>query len=357
MSLWKKRWRTKNDMPENFLPTNNNGEKWRATLAIMLMAGAGAFFLFSQKKIFAPNLAAVEKVIKPLQLAVGGAGGDLSVPPPQIVGPKLPELIGALPAPEKFTAHGIIVKDQTSGAVLYRKNEYDVWPVASITKLMSALILLEKNPEWSATTTVIGADSLDTHMYVGDTYTLEELWQAALVGSSNKAILSLANALDWPASPSQGGPEVAFVERMNQKAQELGMTETHFTDPSGLDDTNVSSASDIVMLLNEALKNDKIKNTLSQPELTLYSAERKKSHHLWNTDWLLLGWIPHDLKIRGGKTGYIAASGYNFAMQAENAAGRAVNVVILGAVSHEARFTEARDIAEAVFENYRWVEE
>ena len=74
-------------------------------------------------------------------------------------------------------------------------------------------------------------------LFTDDTFTLDELWQATLIGSSNKAVLSLANALDWPMA--------AFVERMNQKALELGMTETSFTDPSGLDDTDVSTPSDL----------------------------------------------------------------------------------------------------------------
>ncbi|MEK7083965.1 MAG: hypothetical protein AAB932_01920, partial [Patescibacteria group bacterium] len=71
--------------------------------------------------------------------------------------------------------------------------------------------------------------------------------------------------------------------------------------------------------------------------------------------WLLLGWIPHQFpKFIGGKTGYITVSGYNFVVEVEDAAGRRVAAVILGANAHEARFTEARDIAKWAFENYQW---
>ena len=152
--------------------------------------------------------------------------------------------------------------------------------------------------------------------------------------------------MDWP--------QEAFVERMNEKALELGMTDTSFTDPSGLDDTDISTPSDLSILLDEALKQEKIKNTVLTPETNLYSAERKTKHHIWNTDWILLGWIPSDFDVfNGGKTGFITASGYNFTMQVGQN-GHLINVVVLGAADHEKRFTEARDVANWVFANYKW---
>ena len=75
---------------------------------------------------------------------------------------------------------------------------------------------------------------------------------------------------------------------------------------------------------------------------------------MWNTDWILLDWIPNEFAVfHGGKTGYITASGYNFTMRVEND-GHMLDVVVLGASSHEGRFTEARDIAKWVFTNYKW---
>jgi D-alanyl-D-alanine carboxypeptidase len=78
---------------------------------------------------------------------------------------------------------------------------------------------------------------------------------------------------------------------------------------------------------------------------------------MWNTNWLLLGWINNQLfDLRGGKTGYINASGYNFAMQVGDANDNIVSVIVLGTKSHEARFEESRDVAVSVFENYAWPE-
>lgn len=276
----------------------------------------------------------------------GAQQGDAIVPP-KIEPPKLPVLISTSTPPADLSAEAYIVKDAETGMLLAGKEEYKQWPIASITKLMSALVLLEHDIDWATTTTVVADELIDTHMYAGDTYTLEELWQAGLVASSNKAIMSLVDATNWERE--------AFVARMNQKAGELGMTDTVFVEPTGLNDGNVSTASDIALLLEEALRQEKIQQTLVQPELEIYSREREKAHHMWNTNWLLLGWIPNTFEtIYGGKTGYITASGYNFSMQASDDQGHDVFVVVLGADVHEARFTEARDVALWAYEAYEW---
>lgn len=350
-------------MALNFLENNNDplrqaqgklfqqdsGERWRAVVAVSVLILAGAGGLLRQSGV--SNQMVLEKVesLTPAKVMQKlKIGGDIEMPPP-IQKPKLPELTGEMPSPESFTAHSIIVKDKTTGAVLYRKNEYDKWPLASITKLLSVLIILENDPDWATSSIVIGEDALDAHMYAGDIYTLDELWRAGLIGSSNKAIISLVNALGWS--------ETAFVERMNQKAREFGMTESMFVDPTGLDAGNVASASDTAILLNEVMGKEKITKALLTTEYNLYSKERKKEHHMWNTDWLLLGWIPHQFKeFYGGKTGYIALSGYNFAMRVGDGVGHVIDVVILGAESHEARFDEAKKIAEWALNNYKWPE-
>lgn len=345
-------------MALNFLENNNNpfrltsfaqGERWRAVVAVLVLVLVGAGGLLRQLGV--GNQMVLEKIesLTPNKVMQKfKIGGDIEVPPP-IVKPQLPELIGEILPPESFTAHSVMVKDRETGALLYRKNEYDKWPLASITKLMSALVILENNPDWATSTIVIGEDALDAHMYAGDVYTLDELWQAGLIGSSNKAIISLVSALGWT--------ETAFVERMNQKARELGMADSVFVDPTGLDAGDMASASDTAILLNEVMKKEKITKALLTTEYNLYSKEREKNHHMWNTDWLLLGWIPHQFKeFYGGKTGYIAASGYNFTMRVGDGVGHVVDVVILGAESHEARFNEAKKIAEWAFNNYKWLE-
>jgi len=262
-----------------------------------------------------------------------------------------PKFVGTETVPQSnFTAFGMAVRDVASGKILYEKNSKEEHPIASITKLMSALSILERNPEWTATTTVTREDDLsDNYMYAGDTFTLDELWKAALVGSSNKAIYTLADAV--------GISSESFAARMNQKAIELGMSQTHFVEPTGLNAENVSTAEDLTKLLSEAMKHKEIRDTVLIPEMNLYSEVRGKTQHMWNTDWLLLGWIPNAFtEFYGGKTGYITASGYNFSMRVGDGNGHLIDVVVLGTDTHEARFTEARDIAEWIFQNYTWEE-
>jgi D-alanyl-D-alanine endopeptidase (penicillin-binding protein 7) len=353
-------------MATNFLQIEPGGDRsntWRNVLvAIVLFVGIGVGWVWymgassiplSSLEDTAPAVVAGQTTSGAAHLAAsidGQAGGDVVVPPPEDdVGLHLPILEGDLLPGDTLSAKGVIVKDVKTGVVLYAKNEYEARPIASITKLMSALVLLEKGPEWDRVVEVSPDDVIDTHMYAGEAYTVEALWRAALVGSSNKAILTLVDAAGWPRA--------AFVERMNQKALELGMGDTHFVEPTGLDARNVSTPADLVLLLNETMSVNEIRQTVLLREYQLVSDDRAVRHHMWNTNWLLLGWINNQLfDLRGGKTGYINASGYNFAMQVGDANDNIVSVIVLGTKSHEARFEESRDVAVSVFENYAWPE-
>ncbi len=337
--------------------TKNNtvrrGDTWRnIVMGIILVSVIGVSvgaFTFSSGS-FVSSFGDVAKKSFPFaeDTALVKAGGDVVVEPVYV--PQPPQLTGELVDASTFGAEAVLVKDVTSGKLLYEKNAYTPWPIASITKLMSALVILEKTPDWTTSTQVVADDVIDTHMYAGDTYTLEELWRAALVGSSNKAILTLADAVGWPRD--------AFIARMNEKALELGMSDSHFTEPSGLDAGNVSTPSDILLLLKEALANEHIQTTVLLTEHQLYSNERKKDHHMWSTNWLMLGWITHNFAdILGGKTGYIDASGYNFTARVSDAMGHQLDIVVLGAPAHEDRFTVLRDAGEWAFDNYTWEDE
>ena len=298
------------------------------------------------------EMSRVFRAFRPVEPAASQTiGGDLTLEPPvqPVKAPALPVLKGEMLASDALTAESVVVKDETSGIVLFRKFEYKRHPIASMTKLMSALVIIERDLDWSSRATVVEDAVNDTHMYAGDTYTLEELWQTGLIGSSNKAILTLVDAT--------GMTREAFALRMNEKAREIGLLDATFVEPTGLDQENKASAADMALLLEEALRSEKIQTTLMTPEYTIYSAERKKKHHLWNTNWLLLGWIPHPFQeIRGWKTGYIPAAGYNFATQVVGDKGQVLDVVVLGAPTNEARFTEAKAAAEWVLREYEWPE-
>ncbi|HAZ29070.1 MAG TPA: hypothetical protein DCY48_04865 [Candidatus Magasanikbacteria bacterium] len=325
--------------------------KWRNLAALFVVFGIVIVGTVWRNQIFfrADGIAAPLKnfSVRALENVSAEEGGDVAVERPISVAPSLPAFKGAWLSPDTLSARSLLVKDHATGFVLYQKNEYEPWPIASMTKLMSALVLLEHSLDWSAPLSVVSDELIDTHMYAGDTYARDELWQAALIGSSNKAITTLADSTEWTRE--------AFIERMNQKALELGMADTMFVDVTGLSAGNVSTASDVALLLREALSQKKIYDALTIREVTLYSKERNVRHHIWNTNWLLLGWIENNFaEIAGGKTGYIPAALYNLTVQVSDDNHHAVDVVVLGAHSHEARFTEARDAAEWAFQNYEW---
>lgn len=331
---------------------------WRRWAAGTVAIVGVVFFVFSRLKIPVAlvDTSAVFRALASPRGRAAAVGGDVTVEPPQSFPSALtdrgrgrpvpPTLAGTAPLPS-FSASAVLVADASSAAVLLETGEKAPRPIASITKLMSALVLLERDPDWPATTTVPGDEVEDTHMYAGDTYSLGDLWHAALVGSSNKAMLAMVDALGF------GREE--FVARMNDRARELGMTSTTFADPTGLDERNVTTPKGASALLRAAIENETIRSALQTRGYDLYSPERKKPHHMWNTNWLLLGWITNSFSsIHGGKTGFLPDSGYNVAVSVSDEKGHVVDVVVLGAPGNEARFIDARVAAEWVYTNYEW---
>lgn len=317
------------------------------SMLFVVLGGMGSYLIRNTyiEQLSGDILEPVQIVLQEKIYSYDDIGGDIAFDYEPVTIPKRINF-SIIPDPTIFNSTNIIVKDRESNIILYEKNPYESHQLASITKLMSVLVLLEYNLDMTTTTHVIDDDVVDTHMYAGDTYTVEELWHAALIASSNKAILTLVDAT--------GVSRENFIKRMNARALELGMSQTVFSEPTGLDEGNISTPSDVVLLLREVLKHDIIIEALLTPEYTLYSYERQKKHHMWNTDWLLLEWIPHTFELLGGKTGFIPSSGYNFTMSASDEEGHIIDVVILGSSKHEDRFIEARDISQWVFDNYIW---
>ncbi len=334
----------------NFLATDidvTRSAHWRVVLmytalvvSIASICSTIIFFLF----LYTPtNTALLNAVMVLLRIPTP----EEQVAEVEVYVPPVPTQIAEVVAPST-TAFSFMVQDTVGGAVLISQKPDAVWPLASITKLMTALVILDMQPDYSTTTVVIGADSLDSFMYAGDTYTYQELWDAMLIGSSNKAALTLATAL--------GGSEGAFVSLMNEKARTLGLsTSTVFVDASGLSDGNVGTARDVSILVQKAMVQEKIAQTVRTKSVVLFSKERKKQREILTTNWLLTGWIPNTLQLVGGKTGHTLAAAYNFTMVTyDEAHTRPISVVVLGAQTHEARFTEALALAQSVWQSYQW---
>ena len=212
-------------------------------------------------------------------------------------------------------AHDLVVEsasalviDQSSGAVLYEKNAATQVPIASITKLMTAMVALDVRPSLTETLTV-GEDDIDvvkgtrSRLQVGTRLSREEMLRLALMASENRAASTLSR--HYP------GGRGAFIAAMNRKARELGLSDTHFEDPTGLTPANVSSARDLTRLVAAAHGYPLIRQFSTTPEYEVNIAGRPRAFH--NTNSLVKndGW-----EIGLSKTGYISEAGKCLVMQA-----------------------------------------
>lgn len=266
----------------------------------------------------------------------------VALPPPRPVLNPGAKLLDAT----TFSARHIVVRDSLTGQMLYGKAAYDEWSMASVTKLLSALVLLDVPINFASTTVAAVDGAPDNDVAIGGTYYVKDLWNAGLISSSNRAVLSLAD--------STGLTRAEFAARMNEKARQLGMTGTKVVEPTGLDPRNHSTAADIAVLLAEALRKPEILNSVRLTEYDLATTGGAYRKKIKTTDWLLSGTIQNfGLELVGGKTGYIPESGYNFAAETVSST-RHVVVVVLGAASIDARFTEARRAAEWAYQNFTW---
>jgi D-alanyl-D-alanine endopeptidase (penicillin-binding protein 7) len=236
--------------------------------------------------------------------------------------------------PDVRAAAAIIFNPET-GEVLWQENAQDKRSIASITKVMTALVFLEDSPDLSQEITIQRGDvyaASTTYLRANERITLGNLLHLALIASDNAAARALARV-------SHGGT-AAFVERMNEKALELGLESTSFTDPSGLNPANISSAYDLSRLISFASADDRIAPIMRTAEYKVTTSRRTISIH--NTNRLLLG---GEVDVMGGKTGFISKAGYCLAtMLRLPQSNQQVAVVVLGATSNQGRFWETRHL-------------
>lgn len=253
---------------------------------------------------------------------------------------------------KSLTADSAFVVDKTSQTILFSLKADEERPIGSITKLMTALIFLENQPDWDKIIQVEIEDGNQGRLYLaeGDMAAVRDLFYTSLVGSSNNATMALAR--------STGLPLENFVRKMNVKAQKLGLFQTQFTEPTGLDPENKSTAREVAFLLLAALNKKEIQEATTAKSYILRLRNSGTVQRVISTDLLL----QEDLgrgeisKINGGKTGFVEEAGYCFGMEAENKDGRQIIVAVLGSQTHWTRFSEARALAEWAFKAYEWPE-
>jgi D-alanyl-D-alanine endopeptidase (penicillin-binding protein 7) len=240
---------------------------------------------------------------------------------------------GAL-VPDVRAAAAIVFNPET-GQVLWEENAQDKRSIASITKVMTALVFLEDNPDLTQQITMQRSDvyaASTTYLRANERIALGDVLHLTLIASDNAAARALARV-------SHGGT-AAFVERMNEKALELGLESTTFADPSGLNPDNISSAYDLSRLISFASADERLAPIMRTAEYRVSTSRR--SFNIHSTNRLLLG---GEVDVLGGKTGFISKAGYCLATLLRlPQSNHQVAVVVLGAESNQNRFWETRHL-------------
>ncbi len=233
------------------------------------------------------------------------------------------------PPPGGVYARCAVVVDPVTNQVLYGKNAGITAPIASITKLMTAMVLLEQKPNLAREVEVTreelykgGHTQLKNH----ETVAMGDLLHMSLMCSDNVATRVLAR--------ESGLSTYEFLARMNTKAQDLGLTDTRFVEFTGLDEHNVSTATDVARMLRAAAGVDLIHSITTTSSYEFRSSARR-AHAINNTNRLLKS----RYQVLGGKTGFISESGYCFATWIR-ADGRDLIAVVLGAPTNATRFAD-----------------
>lgn len=227
-------------------------------------------------------------------------------------------------------------------------NEYNaeqILPLASLSKLMTALVLLDLNPSWNSVVkiseehinypkTLVGEDATsEINLEAGDRLSIYDLWVAMLVASSNQATIALVD--------SSGLDRATFVKKMNEKTSQLGLVKTKFYEPTGLDAHNVTTAKEMAKLANTAFNQPKIAEAGQQAEYIISALKddfTKKEIPVVDRNYSL-----QQFEVEVAKTGFLIEAQRTVALQKNG-----VTVVVLHALSMTQRNTSIKNIIETL---------
>ncbi len=250
----------------------------------------------------------------------------------------------AEPSALEVNAKAAVLMDMASGTVLFEQNSHEALPIASVTKVMTLLLVMEAVDSGrialadTVTASARAASMGGSQIWLeeNERMTVDELLKAAVIVSANDACAALAEHIS--------GTIEAFVAQMNERAAALGATDTHFVDCSGLDDTGLSSAHDLALMSRELLMKHP---TIREYTTVWMDSLRGGQSELVNTNRLVRFYNG----ATGLKTGTTAAAGCCLAATAERD-GLPLCAVVLGAPSSNDRFNGARHLLDYGFASY-----
>ena len=238
------------------------------------------------------------------------------------------------------SAKSAIIVDAKRGNVMFEKNSNFRHLSASTTKLMTALVVLEKcSPDNIITVGLVNSNGTQMGLASGDQVTVETLLYGMLMASGNDAAYVLAT--------SCADSYDAFINLMNERARKLEMANTHFDNPAGFDsDYNFSTADDLAKLARDAVANPLISKIVATKTIVLTDVSGIKTYYVENIN-KLLGEVDG---VEGVKTGHTEAAGEILLTKAT----RAGNTIIVVVLDSQDRFDDSEKLIEWAFANYHW---
>jgi len=260
---------------------------------------------------------------------------------------QMPQSANDLAEISGISAKAYVVRNADTGEMLIYKNQDMQWTPASLTKLVTALVVLDTKTKltksiaitnFDQTLGACGAGGDCIKAKSGVSFTVDGLFHAALLPSANNAASALAR--------STGMSETQFVAKMNAKAAAIGATNSHFNEPTGMDPANTITAGDYTKIVEAAFANTYLKQVAQTSSFLLKSTNNSKYNQtIKNSDKLLAS---SDFKTIGAKTGYLNESMYNFATVVQIPNGPKLSVVVLGEVHLYTAFAEVKQLISLV---------
>lgn len=252
----------------------------------------------------------------------------------------VPPFSKRLPQPI-FSARSVLIKDLTTDTILFQKESNLKLPIASTTKIMSALVASEYFKPNSVLEVRDSANIIGSKvgLFPDESLSFRSLLYGMLLSSGNDAAYAIAE--NYP------GGVINFVSSMNKKAGELNLVNTHFTNPAGFDDEkHFSSAADLAVISIEALKAPELARIFSTKETEVTSLDKKYKHQLSNLNKLL----SQVSGVLGIKTGYTALAKENLITLVE----RDKHRILIVLLNSDDRFGETTKLIEWTYSNFTW---
>ncbi|MBU2025846.1 MAG: D-alanyl-D-alanine carboxypeptidase family protein [Patescibacteria group bacterium] len=263
--------------------------------------------------------------------------------------PKLKE--DADPKPPLSWSHSAVAIDAESGQILFSKDERKKMPLASLTKIMTAIVLMEEIKDWKEPVKISQkaafSGGANIHLKWDEEVRADDLFKAMLMNSDNAASIALAEHVS--------GNIEEFTKLMNDKAREIGALDTHFEEPSGLEDEkSFSNAYDMAKMTQYALKNDKIRTIMRTPgPLEISSCDGTIKHRVGNTNIYLKDEAKAP-RVIGAKTGFTYNAGYCLMAAMHDKSGEREVIGVLLNSGQEMRWEEMEQMINWSLDNYIW---